>query len=96
MAGEKDSDVFNQAIREVLFEEVVSEQRPELCEREREQHSTLREQFCKCSEAGRSIDGLNKVKKASMAQVEGVSEKVVLQGRDNLEQQISEWEPMEN
>lgn len=35
-AGEKDDDIFNHAIREVLFEKVVSEQRPELCEGERE------------------------------------------------------------
>lgn len=41
MAGEKDGDVFNHAIREVLFEEVASEQKPELCEGKREQNSTL-------------------------------------------------------
>ena len=90
MAREKDGDVFNHAIREALFEEVMSEQRPEL-RGKREQHSTLRKKLCKGSEARRSTDGLYNVKKASMAQVDGVSEncgRTVLQGPDNVEQQI--------
>ena len=37
MMGEKDGDIFNHAIREALFEGVVSEQRPPLCEGVREE-----------------------------------------------------------
>lgn len=42
MMGEKDGDILNYAIREALFEGVVSEQRPPLCEGVREEYSTLR------------------------------------------------------
>ena len=42
MMGEKEGDILNYAIREALFEGVVSEQRPPLCEEVREEYSTLR------------------------------------------------------